>query len=86
VSFAAPQHAQGVAGASNGALTLAALRGHHWSSDLYDVDGGQHTTSHVVSIRFGRWSDADARRTPPGARRGVVFPDLTGPLVAMGGD
>jgi len=39
-----------------------------------------------VSIRFGRWSNSDARRNPPGARRGVVFPDLTGPVVAMGPD
>ncbi|MCA1842460.1 MAG: ABC transporter substrate-binding protein, partial [Actinobacteria bacterium] len=86
VSFAAAELAVNVAGASNGALTLTALRDRHWSSDLYDVDGGQHTTSHVVSIRFGRWTNSDARHSPPGARRGVVFPDLSGPLVAMGGD
>jgi hypothetical protein len=86
VSFAAAELALGVAGASNGALSLAALRDRHWSSDLYDVDGGQHTTSHVVSIRFGRWTNSDARRNPPGPRRGVVFPDLSGPLVAMARD
>jgi hypothetical protein len=85
VSFAATELALGVAGASNGALSLTALRDRRWRSDLYDVDGGQHTTSHIVTIRFGRWTTADARNSSPGMRRGVIFPE-PGTLIALGRD
>ena len=71
VSFAAAELALGAARTANGALTLAAVRDHHWQSDLYDVNAGQHTTSHVVTIRFGRWANAP---THPPPRRGVVNP------------
>jgi hypothetical protein len=71
VSFAAAELALGAARTTNGALTLAAVRDHHWQSDLYDVNDGQHTTSHVVTIRFGRWANAPTR---PPSRRGVVNP------------
>jgi hypothetical protein len=83
VSFAAAELAVGAAGASNGVLSMTALRDHRWRSDLYDVDGGQHTTSHVVAIRFGRWSNSDARGSSPGMRRGVILP-APGMLVALG--
>jgi hypothetical protein len=75
VSFAAAELAVGAAGASNGVLSMTALRDRRWRSDLYDVDGGEHTTSHVVAIRFGRWTNSDARGSSPGMRRGVLFPD-----------
>jgi hypothetical protein len=75
VSFAAAELALGAAGASNGVVSLTALRDRRWRSDLYDVDGGQHTTSHIVTIRFGRWTTADSRGSSPGMRRGVLFPD-----------
>ena len=71
MSFAAAELALGAARTANGALTLAAVRDHHWQSDLYDVNAGQHTTSHVVTIRFGRWANAP---THPPPRRGVVNP------------
>ena len=75
MSFAAAELALGSARAANGALTMTALRDRRWQSDLYDVNGGQHTTSHVVSIRFGRWSNtAPPRDTSPGMRRGVLNP------------
>ena len=73
VSFAAAELALGAARSANGALTLAAVRDHHWHTDLYDVDGGRQTTSHIVTARFGRWANAPARSNPP-SRRGVVNP------------
>jgi hypothetical protein len=85
VSFAAAELAVGAAGASDGVLSMTALRDHRWRSDLYDVDGGQHTTSHVVAIRFGRWTTSDARGSSPGMRRGVVLPG-PGTVVALGRD
>jgi hypothetical protein len=75
VSFAAAELALGAAGASNGALTMTGLRDKRWRSDLYDVEGGRHTTSHIVSVRWGRWSTADSRGSSPGMRKGVIFPD-----------
>jgi hypothetical protein len=83
VSFAAAELALSAAGASNGVLSLSTVRDRRWRSDLYDINGGQHTTSHVVSIRFGRWSNADARGSSPGMRRGVIFPE-PGTLIAFG--
>ena len=82
VSFAAAELAVAAARGANGALTLAAVRDHHWHTDLYDVDGGQHTTSHVVTVRFGRWANAPARNSGPPSRRGVVNP--LNPIVALG--
>jgi hypothetical protein len=85
VSFAAAELALGAAGASNGVLSLSAVRDRRWRSDLYDVDGGEHTTAHVLSIRFGRWGDTSpSRDSSPGMRRGVVLPDLGRPIVALG--
>jgi hypothetical protein len=83
VSFAAAELALAAAGASDGDLSLSALRDRRWRTDLYDVDGGQHTTSHVVAIRFGRWTNVDTRGSSPGMRRGVVFPE-PGTLFALG--
>jgi hypothetical protein len=83
VSFAAAELALGAAGASNGVLTMNGLRDKHWRSDLYDVEGGQHKTAHVVSVRWGRWSTVEPRRSSPGMRRGVVLPD-PGTLLAAG--
>jgi hypothetical protein len=83
VSFAAAELALAAAGASNGVLTMTGLREKRWRSDLYDVDAGQHTTSHIVAVRWGRWSTADAPRSSPGMRRGVIFPD-PGALIAVG--
>ena len=83
VSFAAAELALASAGASNGVLSLSALRDRRWQSDLYDVDGGKHTTSHVVAVRFGRWSNADSRRSSPGMRRGVILPG-PGTVIAYG--
>ena len=85
VSFAAAELALGAAGASDGVLTMTALRDRRWHSDLYDVEGGQHTTSHVVSIRFGRWTNNDARGSSPGMRRGVTLP-TPGTIVAAARD
>jgi len=79
VSFAAAELAVGAARSANGALSLAAVRDRHWHTDLYDVNAGQHTTSHIVTARFGRWANAPARSNPP-SRRGVVNP---GPIVAL---
>ena len=87
VSFAAAELALGAAGASNGVLSLSSVRDRRWRSDLYDVDGGEHTTAHVLSIRFGRWGDTSpSRDSSPGMRRGVIFPDLGRPLVALGNE
>ena len=80
VSFAAAELALGAARTANGALSLSAVRDHHWHSDLYDIDAGQHTTSHLVTIRFGRWANAPTRSGPP-SRRGVVNP--LNPIVAF---
>jgi hypothetical protein len=85
VSFAAAELAVDAAGASDGVLSLSALRDRRWHSDLYDVDGGRHTTSHVVAVRFGRWTNSDARNSSPGMRRGVIFP-APGTLIALGPD
>ena len=74
MSFAAAELALGAARTANGALTLPAVRGHHWHTDLYDVDAGQHTTTHIVSVRFGRWANAPARNSGPPSRRGVINP------------
>jgi hypothetical protein len=75
VSFAAAELALSAARGANGDLTLAAVRDHHWHSDLYDVDGGRQTTSHIVSVRFGRWTNATPpRNTHPPMRRGVLVP------------
>ena len=49
VSFAAAELALDAARLDNGAVTVAAVRDHHWHSDLYDVDAGQQTTAHVVT-------------------------------------
>lgn len=85
VSFAAAELALGAAGASNGVLSLSSVRDRRWRSDLYDVEGGEHTTAHVLSIRFGRWGDTSpSRDSSPGMRRGVVLPDLGRPIVALG--
>jgi hypothetical protein len=75
VSFAAAELALDAARTANGLLTLAAVRDRHWHTDLYDIDGGRHTTSHVVAIRFGRWANtAPPRNSGPPTRRGVVVP------------
>ncbi|HET9769365.1 MAG TPA: hypothetical protein VFS16_00650, partial [Acidimicrobiia bacterium] len=75
MSFAAAELALAGARTSDGVLRTTALRDRRWQSDLYDVDGGRHTTAHVVSIRFGRWTNTDPPRpTPPDTRRGVVNP------------
>lgn len=80
MSFAAAELAVTTAG-TTGVLTMSVLRDRRWQSDLYDVSGGQHTTSHVVGIRFGRWANASPSRPPaPGYRRGVLNP--FGDLVA----
>jgi len=85
VSFAAAELALGAAGASNGVLSLSSVRDRRWRSDLYDVDGGEHTTAHVLSVRFGRWGDTSpSRDSSPGMRRGVILPDLGRPVVALG--
>jgi hypothetical protein len=85
VSFAAAELALGAARTSNGVLSLAAVRDRHWHSDLYDVDGGQHTTAHVVSIRFGRWANTTPpRSSQPPTRRGVIVPP--GGIVAWATD
>jgi ABC-type branched-subunit amino acid transport system substrate-binding protein len=85
VSFAAAELALDAGRLNHGAVTVAAVRDHHWHSDLYDVDGGQQTTAHVVAIRFGRWAATGATRHPssPPMRRGVVIPP--GGLVAWAG-
>ena len=83
VSFAAAELALGAARTSSGAVTVAAVRDHHWHSDLYDVDGGQHTTAHVVTIRFGRWTNASpSRSSSPPSRRGVLNPG--GQIIVLG--
>ena len=64
-------------------VTLSAVRDRHWHTDLYDVDGGRQTTTHVVTIRFGRWANAPTRSGPP-SRRGVVNP--LNPIVAFSSD
>jgi hypothetical protein len=75
MSFAAAELALGTARTTNGTLTVTALRDRRWQSDLYDVNAGQHTTSHVVSIRFGRWSNVTPPRdSSPGMRRSVLNP------------
>jgi hypothetical protein len=85
VSFAAAELALSSAGASNGVLSLPSLRAGRWRTDLYDVEGGEHTTAHVLSVRFGRWSDTAPRRGPsPGMRRGVILPEPGRPIVALG--
>jgi hypothetical protein len=84
VSFAAAELALNAAKASNGVLSLAAVRDHHWHSDLYDVDGGRHTTTHVVTVRFGRWANTAPPRSQPPGRRGVVVPP--GGIVAWATD
>jgi hypothetical protein len=81
VSFVAAELAVNAAGASNGVLTVPAVRDRHWHSDLYDVDGGQHTTAHVVSIRFGQWTNTNPSSSPPPMRRGVLNPG--GDLVVL---
>ena len=84
VSFAAAELALDAGRLNNGAVTVAAVRDHHWHSDLYDVDGGQQTTAHVVTIRFGQWVATGASRHPsPPMRRGVVIPP--GGVVAWAG-
>jgi hypothetical protein len=81
MSFAAAELALSTAGATDGVLTMSVLRDRRWQSDLYDVSGGQHMTSHVVSIRFGRWTNASPpRQSSPGYRRSVLNP--FGDLVA----
>jgi hypothetical protein len=83
-SFAAAELALGAAGASKGVLSVSSVRDQRWRSDIYDVNGGQHTTAHVLTVRFGRWSDTTPNRdSSPGMRRGVVFPDLERPIVAL---
>jgi hypothetical protein len=86
MSFAAAELALDAARTANGALTVAGVRDHHWHSDLYDIDGGRHTTSHVVSIRFGRWANTTSPRsdTHPPMRRGVLIPP--GGIVAWATD
>jgi len=76
VSFAAAELALDAARTANGVVTVSAVRGRHWHSDLYDVDGGQQTTAHVVAIRFGRWAATAPSRSPPAPpmRHGVVNP------------
>jgi hypothetical protein len=87
VSFAAAELALGAAATSNGVLSLSSVRDRRWRSDLYDVDGGEHTTAHVLSIRFGRWGDTGpSRDSSPGMRRGVIFPELGRPIVALGNE
>jgi len=82
VSFAATELALDAARLNNGAVTTAAVRDHHWHSDLYDVDAGQQTTAHVVAVRFGRWAATGPSRhqSSPPMRRGVVIP--SGGIVA----
>jgi hypothetical protein len=87
VSFAAAELALGAASATNGVLSLSSVKDRRWRSDLYDVDGGEHTTAHVLSVRFGRWGDTSpSRDSSPGMRRGVIFPDLGRPIVALGNE
>jgi hypothetical protein len=75
VSFAAAELALETARSANGVLTLTAVRDRHWHSDLYDVDGGQQTTAHVVAIRFGRWTNTNpSKNSSPPMRRGVLNP------------
>jgi hypothetical protein len=75
VSFAAAELALEAARTASGTLTVAAVRDRHWRSDLYDVDGGQHTTAHVVAVRFGRWTNTSpSRSSSPPSRRGVLNP------------
>ncbi|HZQ78730.1 MAG TPA: hypothetical protein VFE55_15455 [Acidimicrobiia bacterium] len=82
VSFAAAELALDAARLNHGVVTTAAVRDHHWHSDLYDVDAGQQTTAHVVAIRFGRWAATGPSRhqSAPPMRRGVVIP--SGGIVA----
>ena len=82
VSFAAAELAVGAAGASNGVLTMSGLRDKRWHSDLYDVEGGRHTTSRVVSVRWGRWTTVEPKSSSPGMRRGVILPDPGAVIVA----
>ncbi|MEW6474846.1 MAG: ABC transporter substrate-binding protein [Actinomycetota bacterium] len=85
VSFAAAELALSAAGASNGVLSVSAVRDRRWHSDLYDVAGGEHTTAHILAVRFGRWGDTSPSREPsPNPRRGVIFPDPQRPIVALG--
>lgn len=85
VSFAAAELALSAAGASNGVLSLSSVRDRRWRSDLYDVEGGQHTTAHVLQARFGRWADTSpSRDSSSGMRRGVILPDPQRPIVALG--
>ncbi|HYT39882.1 MAG TPA: hypothetical protein VEN99_10245, partial [Acidimicrobiia bacterium] len=75
VSFAAAELALSAARTANGVLTMAAVRDRRWHSDLYDIDGGRHTTAHVVAIRFGRWTNTPPpRSSQPPMRRGVLNP------------
>ena len=83
MSFAAAELALGAAGASNGVLTMSGLRDKRWRSDLYDVEAGQHTTSRVVSVRWGRWTTVESRSSSPGMRRGVILPN-PGTVLAPG--
>ena len=80
VSFAAAELALGAAGVSNGVVSLSSVRDRRWRSDLYDVDGGRHTTAHVVSVRFGRWTDttppAETPRRPARVPTASLGPDL----------
>jgi len=82
VSFAGAELALGAAGASNGVLTMSGLREKRWRSDLYDIEDGRHTTSRVVSIRWGRWTTVESRSSSPGMRRGVILPDPGAAIVA----
>jgi hypothetical protein len=84
VSFAAAELALSAARASNGLLSVAAVRDRHWRSDLYEVAGGEHTRANVVSVRFGRWSNGGPHRgrSSPEPRRGVVLPDPMRSIVA----
>jgi hypothetical protein len=88
VSFAAAELALSAARASNGLLSGAAVRDRQWRSDLYEVDGGEHTRTNVVSVRFGRWSNTGSsrERSSPEPRRGVILPDPMRPIVALGPD
>ena len=88
VSFAAAELALSAARASNGLLSVAAVRDRQWRSDLYEVDGGEHTRTNVVSVRFGRWSNTGSsrERSSPEPRRGVILPDPMRPIVALGPD
>jgi hypothetical protein len=85
VSFAAAELALGAARTANGMVTVPAVRDRRWRSDLYDIDGGQHTTAHVVAIRCGRWTNTTpARNSSPGPRRGVINPG--GDIIAWATD